>query len=184
MVAILIVAVVYGKPLSWAAVAVAGGMISVVLALARAGFRSVPLYVVAGAGLWLAMDASGIHPSVAGVVLGILTPAREWVSGVSLHRILERVGFHATPAHARDALELDELRTAEIAAREAVSPVERIEFRMHPWSAFFIMPVFALANAPRWSNADCTRAQQRGCAIPSSSISAPPCRPVRVQDEC
>ena len=73
--------------------------------------------------------------------------AREWVSGLRLQEILERVVAHPTAAHRRGVGERDELRTAEIAAKEAVSPVERIELRLHPWSAFLIMPVFALANA-------------------------------------
>lgn len=146
--AILIVAIVYGGPLSWPALTVAGGVVVLVLVLARAGFRSVPLYVLAGGVLWLAIDASGVHPSAAGVLLGLMTPAREWVSGISLHRILERVvGSHATAAHQRNATERDELQTAAIAAKEAISPVERIGFRLHPWSAFLVMPVFALANA-------------------------------------
>lgn len=146
--AIMIVAVTYGGPLNWPALAVAAGVIVVVLVLARAGFRMVALYVLAGGALWCAIDASGIHPSIAGVLLGVMTPAREWVSGVSLHRILERiVGSHSTAAHRRDATERNELQTAAIAAREAISPVERIELRLHPWSAFFVMPVFALANA-------------------------------------
>jgi NhaA family Na+:H+ antiporter len=146
--AILIVAVVYGGALSWPALAVAGGVVVLVLVLARAGFRTVPLYVLAGGVLWFAIEASGVHPSIAGVLLGLMTPAREWVSGVSLHRILERVvGSHPTAAHQRNATERDELQTAAIAAREAISPVERIELRLHPWSAFLVMPVFALANA-------------------------------------
>jgi NhaA family Na+:H+ antiporter len=145
--AIAIVAVAYGGPLRWPALAVAAGIVGVVLVLARAGFRSVALYFLAGGALWLAIDASGIHPSIAGVLLGLMTPAREWVSGPSLQRILERVGAHSTTAHRRGDGERNELRTAEIATREAVSPVERIELLMHPWSAFLIMPTFALANA-------------------------------------
>lgn len=146
--AIVIVAVIYGGPLSWPALAIAAGVIVMVLVLARGGFRSVLLYALVGGALWLAIDASGIHPSIAGVLLGLMTPAREWVSSFNLHHILERVvGSHPTETHQRDANERNQLRTAEIAAKEAISPVERIELRMHPWSAFFIMPVFALANA-------------------------------------
>ncbi|HXS17125.1 MAG TPA: Na+/H+ antiporter NhaA, partial [Polyangiaceae bacterium] len=115
--------------------------------LGRLGVRGVPVYLVAGTGLWLAIDASGVHPSIAGVLLGLLTPAREWMSGVRVHRILARVIAHPTATHRRNVDERHDLRSARIAATEAVSPVERIEFRLHPWSAFFIMPVFALANA-------------------------------------
>mgnify|MGYP002780448629 CR=1 FL=1 len=146
--AILIVALIYGGPLSWPALAVAGGVVTLVFVFARIGFRSVPLYILAGGVLWFAVNASGVHPTLAGVLLGLMTSAREWVSGVSLHRILERVvGSHATAAHSRNDGERKELRMAAIAAKEAISPVERIELRLHPWSAFLIMPIFALANA-------------------------------------
>ena len=118
-----------------------------VLLFARSGIRSITVYLLAGRALWAAIDASGIHPSAAGVLLGLMTPAGPWVSGVRLHGILARVASHPTTAHHRDAGERGELRTAEIATKEAISPVERIESRVHPWTAFLVMPVFALANA-------------------------------------
>lgn len=145
--AIIVVAVAYGRPLSWLALTVATGLIILVLLFARSGIRSITVYLLAGSALWFAIDASGIHPSAAGVLLGLLTPAGPWVSGVRLHGILERVASHPTTAHHRGAGERGDLRTAEIAAKEAIAPVERIESRIHPWTAFLVMPVFALANA-------------------------------------
>lgn len=145
--AILVVAVAYGKALSWPALAATSCLVVLVLIAARAGVRSSAVYLLAGAALWIAVDASGLHPSIAGVLLGLMTPAREWISGDRLHRILERVASHPTAAHPRDAGERNDLRTAGVAAKEAISPVERLELRMHPWAAFLVMPVFALANA-------------------------------------
>ena len=144
---IIVVAVAYGGVLNWLALAVATALIVAVLLLARAGVRSTTAYLLAGGALWFAIDASGIHPSAAGVLLGLMTPAGEWVSGLRLHGILEQVVSHPTTAHHRDAGERSDLRTAEIAAKEAISPVERIESRIHPWTAFLVVPVFALANA-------------------------------------
>lgn len=148
--AIVVVAIAYGEQLSWPALLIALGIVAAVLVAGRAGVRGAFPYLFAGAALWLAIDASGLHPSLAGVLLGVLTPARQWISGTRLRRIFERVSLHATEAHQRDAGERADLRTAAVAAHEAVSPVERLEFRIHPWSAFFIMPVFALANAGVW----------------------------------
>lgn len=148
--AIVVVAIAYGEQLSWPALLIALGIVAAVLVAGRAGVRGSFPYLFAGAALWLAIDASGLHPSLAGVLLGVLTPARQWISGTRLRRIFERVSLHATEAHQRDAGERADLRTAAVAAHEAVSPVERLEFRIHPWSAFFIMPVFALANAGVW----------------------------------
>lgn len=146
--AILIVAVGYGDALSWPALVLVTVLIAVVFAAARLGIRSVPVYVLLGVGVWLALDASGLHPTVAGVVLGLMTPAREWVSNERLHSILERV---LTPPVGEDASTVAagraDLGRAGVAAREAVSPVERLELKLHPWSGFVIMPIFALANA-------------------------------------
>jgi NhaA family Na+:H+ antiporter len=145
--AILIVAAAYGGPLSWPALAASVGLVAAVFAVSRAGIRSSLVYLFAGTSLWLTLDASGVHPSIAGVLLGLMTPAREWVSGERLQGILERVTSQSTLVHRRDPAEQEDLRTAGVATREAVSPVERLELRVHPWSGFLVMPLFALANA-------------------------------------
>ncbi len=146
--AILVVAIGYGSALHWPALVLAAGLLVTVYGAARAGIRGVPVYVLLGVAVWLAFDASGLHPTVAGVVLGLMTPAREWVSNERLHSILERVlsppvGDDASTVAAGRA----DLGRAGVAAREAVSPVERLELKLHPWSGFVIMPIFALANA-------------------------------------
>src|SRR5690606_25844365 len=146
--AILVVAIGYGSALHWPALVLAAGLLVTVYGAARAGIRGVPVYVLLGVAVWLAFDASGLHPTVAGVVRGLMTPAREWVSNGRLHSILERVlsppvGDDASTVAAGRA----DLGRAGVAAREAVSPVERLELKLHPWSGFVIMPIFALANA-------------------------------------
>lgn len=78
----------------------------------------------------------------------MMTPAREWVSDERLHAIFERVLSHPKgKRRSGDTTDRADLQRAGLAAREALSPVERLEMRMHPWSGFVIMPVFALANA-------------------------------------
>ncbi len=146
--AILVVAIGYGGALKWPALLVVAAVVAIIIAAARTGIRSLPVYSLLGAGLWLAFDASGIHPTVAGVVLGLMTPAREWVSNERLHAILERVlpGSNSRRSSG-DGTDHADIRRARRAAAEAISPVDRLEMRMHPWSAFVIMPLFALANA-------------------------------------
>jgi NhaA family Na+:H+ antiporter len=116
--------------------------------MAALGVRSVPVYCVVGAMAWVAVDASGIHATVTGVVLGLLTPARRWVSDDRLYALLAQVIAHPS-GHSGSGMTPDRrtLQVAEIAAREALSPVERLELALHPWVAFAIMPLFALANA-------------------------------------
>ena len=158
--AIVVVAFGYGGSLHWAAVGWGVAGILIVAGMARIGIRNLPIYCLFGGGIWLALDASGIHPTVAGLVLGLMTPARSWVSDHRLHAILGRVLAYPRGNHwSGDTQDRKDLRRAAVAAREALSPVERLEIALHPWVAFAVMPVFALANAGlRISPADVDRA--------------------------
>ena len=110
-----------------------------------AGVRSVGIYLLVGSGIWVCMLKGGVHPTVAGVILGLMTPAQAWVGRGRLRSILASAK-HALPG-ARGGARAALLGQAETAVREAVSPLERLEHALHPWVAFGIMPVFALANA-------------------------------------
>jgi len=147
--AILVVAVGYGAhELSWGALALAALGLVIIRAMAMLGIRGFPLYFLVGGFIWFAVDASGIHATITGVILGLMTPARRWVSDKRLFAILSQVVAHpAGDESSRDTKDRQTLQVAEIAAREALAPVERLQIALHPWVAFVIMPVFALANA-------------------------------------
>lgn len=147
--AILVIALFYANNVSSAWLGLAALGVAVVWAMSRVGVRSVVLYGLAGAGIWLAMFYSGIHPTIAGVVLGLMTPARAWIERLSLVEVMldavDRLDGEVdrTHAHGRSRLVGDLTRVA----RETLSPLERLEILLHPWVAFGIMPIFALANA-------------------------------------
>jgi len=146
--AIMVVAIGYSDALAWPALAAAALALAVVLWASHIGIRSIPVYFLLGSVVWLAFDASGIHPTVAGVVLGLMTPARGWVSDERLHAILSRVLAYPKGNHwSGDTADRAHLRQAGRATREALSPVEQLEMTLHPWAGFLIMPLFALANA-------------------------------------
>jgi NhaA family Na+:H+ antiporter len=146
--AILVVAIGYSSDLAWWALAVGTCGCVIVRGMALIGVRSVPLYFLAGGAIWAAFDASGIHATVTGVILGLLTPARRWVSDDRLYALLDQVVAHPSGTDGSgDTRDRGTLQVAEIAAREALSPVERLELLLHPWVGFAIMPLFALANA-------------------------------------
>ncbi|MCT8970551.1 Na+/H+ antiporter NhaA [Microbaculum marinisediminis] len=146
--AILVVALGYGASLNWAGLGLAIAGLAVVAVSARVGIRSIPVYFLLGGMIWLFIDASGIHATVAGVVLGLMTPARAWVSDARLRGILERVLAYPVGEHwSGDTADRRDLRTAGVAVTESLSPVERLELMLHPWAGFVIMPIFALANA-------------------------------------
>ncbi|HSS66148.1 MAG TPA: Na+/H+ antiporter NhaA [Gammaproteobacteria bacterium] len=146
--AILVVAIGYGDALNWGALALGLVGLAVVAGTARIGIRSVPVFFLLGGMIWLCFDASGVHPTIAGVVLGLMTPTRGWISDERLRAILGRVlSYPIGDRWSGDTTERRDLRRAGAAATEALSPVERLEMMLHPWVAFAIMPVFALANA-------------------------------------
>jgi NhaA family Na+:H+ antiporter len=146
--AILVVAVGYSSHIAWWPLVVAALGLVVIRALATLGFRGFPLYILVGVLIWLAVDASGIHATITGVILGLMTPARRWVSDERLYAILAQVIAHpASSESSGDTKDRKTLQMAEIAARETLSPVERLEITLHPWVGFVIMPLFAFANA-------------------------------------
>lgn len=146
--AILVVAIGYGSVPNWGALGTAGIGIAVVAGISRLGVRSIPVYFALGGGIWLAFDASGVHATLTGVILGLMTPARSWVSDTRLHAILDRVVAYPPGDHwSGDTAASGDLHRAGVATREALSPIERLEIALHPWVAFAVMPLFALANA-------------------------------------
>ena len=146
--AILVVAIGYSSDIVWWPLAVAALGLVITRAMGILGFRGFPLYILVGVLIWLAVDASGIHATITGVILGLMTPARRWVSDERLYSILGQVIAHpANNESSRDTKDRRTLQMAEIAARETLSPVERLEISLHPWVGFVIMPLFAFANA-------------------------------------
>jgi NhaA family Na+:H+ antiporter len=148
--AILVVAIGYTASIHWGALALGALGVVIARAIAMLGVRSVSIYFLVGGVTWLAVDASGIHATITGVVLGLLTPARRWVNDERLYAILDRVVAHPAGQQrigSGDTKDRDTLLTAQIAAREALSPVERLEIVLHPWVGFAVMPLFAFANA-------------------------------------
>jgi NhaA family Na+:H+ antiporter len=146
--AILVVAFGYGHGLNWVSLGFGIFGLVIIAGIARIGVRSVPIYSILGALIWFCFDSSGIHPTIAGVVLGLMTPTGGWVSDARLRSILGRVISYPAGDHwSGDTADRADLRLAGTAAKEVLSPVERLEMRLHPWVGFAIMPLFALANA-------------------------------------
>ncbi|RLQ20389.1 Na+/H+ antiporter NhaA [Seongchinamella sediminis] len=146
--AIIVVAVGYGSDINWVAIGFALLGFIIVKVMAFLGIRSMVLFFMVGALIWLAVDASGIHPTVTGVILGLMTPTRKWITDERLHTIMDSVVAYPPGDHwSGDTPDRKVLKTAEAAAREALSPVERLEMMLHPWVGFVVMPLFAFANA-------------------------------------
>lgn len=145
--AVLVIAVVFTEQLALGALAAAAGALALILAMQKLGIRAIPLYVAVGALIWLAIFYSGVHPTVAGVVLGLMTPTQKYFPTPALlsvlHQVIALAHHSPSPEHEKKSA----LAQAKFATREAMSPLERLENGLHPWVAFVIMPLFAFANA-------------------------------------
>jgi NhaA family Na+:H+ antiporter len=147
--AILVIALFYSSNVTLLPIGTAAGCLALVALMNRLGVRSIGVYVFVGLAIWLAMYHSGVHPTVAGVILGLMTPGRAWLEGRLLVEVLmdalDRVDGKIERQHTHDHREL--VGAVTRTATETVSPLERLESALHPWVAFGIMPIFALANA-------------------------------------
>lgn len=146
--AILVVALSYGDAFNGFALGAAGLGLASIVGISRLGVRNMAIYFALGGGVWLALDGSGIHPTLTGVLLGLMAPARSWVSDNRLHAILDKIVAYPPGDHwSGDTAAREDLHQAGVATREALSPIERLEMALHPWVAFAILPLFAFANA-------------------------------------
>jgi NhaA family Na+:H+ antiporter len=144
--AVLVIALFYTSDISFAALGWAAGGFALTFLLNRSGVRRVGVYVLVGAGIWLAFLLSGVHPTIAGVMLGLMTPASAWVGDRALIDVLADAVWRFGD-EGPDVPRPGTTHGVEVTLRESVSPLERLEEGLHPWVAFGIMPLFALANA-------------------------------------
>jgi NhaA family Na+:H+ antiporter len=141
--AILVIALGYSAGIHVPSLALGMAGAASIVVLARLGVRSFGVYTLVGALVWLAFLQSGIHATLAGVVIGLLTPAEAHSSETGFAQLLKRIAERASGG----AFDVGSVREIERATRETVSPLAYLEARLHPWVAFVVMPVFALANA-------------------------------------
>jgi NhaA family Na+:H+ antiporter len=143
--AILVIAMFYSKGVSILAMLVATAGLGITVLSHWMGIRSIGVYLLIGTAIWVAMFHSGVHPTVAGVLLGLLTPATALLPRVTVLDALEESIGDGDP----DELprELKSVGRLKWMMGETMSPLDRLEKALHPWVAFLIMPLFALANA-------------------------------------
>lgn len=147
--AILVIATFYTSSISFEALAWAAVLLVVIVAVARAGVRSTNVYVLLGALFWLAFYKTGIHATLAGVILAMLTPWQPRYGKDALKAgALDLVGKYR---QASDRGNTGEARRViaefESLSRGAESPLDRLERTLHPWVSYGIVPLFALVNA-------------------------------------
>lgn len=152
--AILVIAIFYTSSINLTALAVGVGVLGLMAVLnLRWGIRHSVPYLVLGVIVWFAFLKSGIHATIAGVLAAMTIPAgtRMDCTGFveSLRDAAETFELAITPG--KTVLTNKEqqmaLHSMEHAYEDATTPLQNIEHALHPWVAFCIMPIFALANA-------------------------------------
>lgn len=147
--AILVIAVFYTEQIVPGALGAGAVVLGLLLLMRVMGVRSAGAYILPGFLFWLAILESGVHATLAGVVLGILTPSRHYYDDQTTlaqgRALLDRY---------EQALGRDDHNDAEATLGQleelvvgTESPLERLERKVHPWTAFVVLPVFALVNA-------------------------------------
>lgn len=147
--AIVVIAVFYSKGIAFSGLLVAAGGLCVLLAFRFMGIRHKWAYVPPAILMWAGTYAAGIHPTIAGVVVGMLTPVRAWLGTegalLGLQSDVELLSRRSEDLTTKELAQV--LRHVATVQREAISPAESLIESLHPWVAFGIMPLFALANA-------------------------------------
>jgi NhaA family Na+:H+ antiporter len=150
--AVLIIAVFYSGGLHYPGLLLAVSGVLLVLALQRIGVGAAYAYVLPGALVWLGLQETGVHPTLAGVTLGLLTPARPMRSVATsldgaIRDLKDLASRSAVPTCSGLRANEEAYRRLTETQRELLPPLVRVQSVLHPWVAFGVMPLFALANA-------------------------------------
>lgn len=134
--AILIIAAVYSTGLAWGWLTAAALVLAAIVGVRRLGIHALGTYVLLGAFVWYALHEAGVHPTLAGVALGLLAP--------SVPRLQAE---YIDVDELADVSSAEAVRATTDIAKGSVSVVEWLQHVLHPWTSYLIVPIFALANA-------------------------------------
>jgi NhaA family Na+:H+ antiporter len=153
IVAVVVIALFYTSDVSWGALAVGAAFVVALIAANLAGVGKPLPYALLGIALWLCFLQSGVHATIAGVLLAMTIPASSFIdTGTFLKRsrsLLDR--FEQAEERGDSVLSNDErqgaLHALNRANEDVEPPLQELEHALHPWVVFAVMPLFALANA-------------------------------------
>jgi NhaA family Na+:H+ antiporter len=151
--AVIVIALFYGQHIAWAALAKAGVVLVLLVALNLAGIRRVVAYLGLGVLLWFFVHESGVHATIAGVLLAFTVPTKTRINAEEFSRDARALLDEFDRTETGDLLVLtskgqqDAIFDLERASEAATPPLVTLEHALQSFSAFVVMPLFALSNA-------------------------------------
>lgn len=159
--AVLVIAFFYTEEVYTQYLGMAFGLMALIFIMNQIGVRNVVYYIIMGTLVWFCFLLSGIHATIAGVILGLMTPVTAWIRHIKLDKdilpladnikdSLKGFNIDDTPVGIEEELPKDtyhHLERMKFLSTEAISPLDRFVHKLHPWVSYLIVPLFALANA-------------------------------------
>ena len=148
--AIIVIALFYSTDLVWPGVALSFTGIVLIVILQRLGVRSAIYFIPPGVLVWAGLLTFGVHPTLAGVILGLMTPSKAMIRDLQpVDAAAQALRAFDHQAQSKDDVHalISPLRQLKDAQRELLPPATRLQMLLHPWVAYGVMPLFALANA-------------------------------------
>lgn len=151
--AVLIIALFYTQTIAWSWLLLAGLLLGVVALLNYLWIRATLAYALLGIGVWFAILCSGVHATVAGVLVAMFIPARgKYDTQTFINEVKSYIDNFECQDGCGHTILLNKhhqnaVQSIELACHEVETPLRRLLYGLNPWVAFLILPLFALANS-------------------------------------
>jgi NhaA family Na+:H+ antiporter len=150
--AVLVIAIFYSSHIALMPLTIGMWLLVILLIGNKLGIRSIIFYLVIGFGVWVAFLLSGVHATIAGVLVAFTIPARTRINEKNYAESLRKLLFDFEKAIPNNSTlttpeQHDTIEKIKELSMDAETPLQKVEFALHPWVAFVVMPLFALANA-------------------------------------
>jgi NhaA family Na+:H+ antiporter len=150
--AVLVIAIFYSAHIAFVPLTIGIWLLVILLIGNKMGIRSIAFYLVIGFAVWVAFLLSGVHATIAGVLVAFTIPARTRINEKNYAESLKKLLFdfekqipnNSTLTTAEQHHTIEKIKELSM---DAETPLQKVEYLLHPWVAFVIMPLFALANA-------------------------------------
>ncbi|HET6314389.1 MAG TPA: Na+/H+ antiporter NhaA [Chloroflexia bacterium] len=172
LIAVLVIAFFYSGSLDFSALGIGFALLGVLLAMNAIGIRNIPLYALIGVLVWVAFLQSGVHATIAGVLVALMIPVRTRINQVTFLQRARSIldSFEDSSKREPYSILQDQEQQSAVIELEELSeavqaPLQKMEHTLHNWVAFIIMPLFALANAGVALSAEALRGETLPVAL-------------------